>query len=336
MSDEDDLLLPRELLAQFDEATRARVIEMRRHAMWDPKKHPRDRKGEFAHTAVGSGQLGLDLGVEKSSKKKDLVGAKLGLDSKGKVVVKEDPDSALKTVDSEVASIEAEVKHHKIEDTKDLSFGAMGQVERVTLDDGQELIHKRQSPENEYGETAGEFKENFGVSPKEANDAEELAPYVSEVFGAGAPAVWRSGKYEMWQQVAPGTMSSDFGYEERSLAMDGDSGRRIALLDAVTNNGDRNGGNWLIDDGKAVPIDHGKAFMTGPYAGGSPFIDAHYGEKLSKAEAASMLAKFDALEPKFKAMNREKWFTQARARLLSITRNGIRNWGTLEDESGGF
>jgi hypothetical protein len=298
-----------EIVDLLNDAARFRA-HISGHDHWDSTKHPRDRKGEFTHGGPGSGQLSLDLGLKKD------------LDASGN-------DSALKTVDSEVAAIKAEVKHHKIVDEQDLSIGAMGQVQRCTLDDGRELIHKKQTGDTEYGETSEDFKMNFGVTPKEANDAEELAPYVSEVFGAGAPAVWRAGKYEAWQDVAPGTMAADteFGFGEwgdPNNPMNSEAGRRIALFDAVTNNGDRNPANWLItDDGRPVPIDHGKTFMYDMNGGGSPFVQAHEGETLSEAEAASMLAKFDALKPKFAAKHRLAWFEAARQRLVNITQNGI-------------
>lgn len=237
-------------------------------------------------------------------------------------------DSALKTVDSEVASIRAEVEGHTAEDTQNLSYGSMGSVERVQMDDGVSLIHKKQngeSAEDDY--EIGSFRDRFGVTPKEANDAEELAPYVSEVFGAGAPAVWRSGKYAQWQQVAPGTMAGYMSEHDYRSALNSESGRRIAMFDAVTNNADRHGGNWLItDDGKPVPIDHGKTFMR--EGGGSPFVEAHYGETPSKAEATAMLAKFDGLEPKFQALYRETWFREARDRLVNITEGGIHDVGS--------
>lgn len=109
----------------------------------------------------------------------------------------------------------------------------------------------------------------YGAYPEESAKAEVDAALVAEAVGAPAPVVidggeGRVGMIGAWKgrRVWMTHITGDIGLHRGSpmSAVDSDDGARIALLDALINNGDRLQ-NWILTpDGRPVAIDHGEAF----------------------------------------------------------------------------
>jgi hypothetical protein len=124
-----------------------------------------------------------------------------------------------------------------------ISFPAGGLallVERVRFRTGAEAVHKIARLETEI-------------------DSEVLSSLVGRAVGALVPAVCQTGPREMYMELMPGRPAVDLlrsRYQERPY-VETWHGLLLGVMDAVTDNYDRNAGNWLIgDDGTIAGIDH--------------------------------------------------------------------------------
>jgi hypothetical protein len=137
------------------------------------------------------------------------------------------------------------------------------------------------------------FIDKTGKTIKDT-EREELAAKVSEIIGAGAPAVIRDAKnprqlyqpfvegklpVDLWNSVAKNRTDKNNRGRKMSVwqtpegialksrlrsMMTSTAGKRVGLLDLLTGNTDRNDANWVIAEGdKPVPIDHGKSWVDG-------------------------------------------------------------------------
>lgn len=144
----------------------------------------------------------------------------------------------------------------------------------VTLPSGEKVIDKQ-----------GEMPEDL--------DREELASYLAHAIGAPAPAVYRAAPDRILQEVVPGKTAAryfsdimDTAYKNaqadgadpieairaeeeaeddaRDAVYDSPEARKIADLDYLISNEDRNETNWMVaGDGHPVAIDHGVAGFDG-------------------------------------------------------------------------
>jgi len=131
------------------------------------------------------------------------------------------------------------------------SAGISAATSIVKFKDGSAMVHKQFSPgEDAQKETAKEV----------------VAGRLSKIVGAGAPTVIHDpgNPAAILQPFSKGEVAAKYmgrsDFTSLQNAIDSDKGKSIALLDHLINNEDRNSGNWLINNGVPVPIDHGGAF----------------------------------------------------------------------------
>jgi hypothetical protein len=196
------------------------------------------------------------------------------------------------------------------------SQGAQGGAEVVTFGNGAQYIRK------DFKNTMVMYPGSMGgdrLMPRDEMKLqvakESMAAKVSDVIGAGAPAIVRdphspTGFYE--PKVAGVSAMEYFSGGKRDPAKmyDSPEGMKIGLMDALIGADDRHLGNVMITpDGKPVPIDHNDTWVTGqrlltrsPFevalgkrvkAGKSPF---------STADLDQVKAGIEALRPEFEAM----------------------------------
>lgn len=139
-------------------------------------------------------------------------------------------------------------------------------VETEQLHGGQSATTRRHT----YADGTQVVSKVYGIYP-ESTQHEVDAALVAEAVGAPAPVVIDGGVGDIgngregrrvWVGHIVGDlgMTADFGRANK--AIDSDDGARIALLDALINNGDRYQ-NWMITpDGLPVAFDHGEAFRA--------------------------------------------------------------------------
>jgi len=204
---------------------------------------------------------------------------------------------------------------------RDISNGIQGIVGIVTLPGGVRVVHKVYLPGNE-----------------DMTDADELSYYVSQVVGAGAPAVARpvGGKTgEIIMDFVPGDVAGENkgGADAYDLEHDDPQGRQIGILDYLISNPDRHAFNWMITPGgKPVPID-----MSGAFAGdrgtNSPFW---HNERVDQAEYDELVEGLTAIKPEFDRMGHQDWYTQMMARLSDIAPApgaGGQVWSTVSGQA---
>jgi len=120
-------------------------------------------------------------------------------------------------------------------------MGQVGVPERITLPDGRVVFGKTNGPA-------------FAMSGEQVTDAEQLAGMVGHALGAPVPRLYRDGPvhlYTEWVSGKPGStvVTDEYTYEpDTDLGHHltyGQAGKRLGLLDLLTENGDRHTGNWL-------------------------------------------------------------------------------------------
>lgn len=154
--------------------------------------------------------------------------------------------------------------------------------------------------------------------PSESDaDREELAGKISDVLGAGAPAIVRDSASHVHEPFVPGKVAASLYHDGMSDAeedaaaarmtklLSTPEGKRIGLLDRLIGNQDRHLGNWMISpEGKPVPIDHNYSWAVVDAKGNldtsSPFARAVYGPGIkpgdfTKAQLDGWQAKLSAL-----------------------------------------
>lgn len=113
-------------------------------------------------------------------------------------------------------------------------------VERVKFRNGLEAVHKV-------------------VNRRDTADSEALCSLVGRAIGAPVPAVVQIGAREIYMELMPGRPASELlKSRDQGLAyFQTREGLLLGVLDAITDNLDRNASNWLIaDDGSISGIDH--------------------------------------------------------------------------------
>jgi hypothetical protein len=179
------------------------------------------------------------------------------------------------------------------------------------------------------------------------HDAEELAAMVAEEMGLTVPGVYRAGPEEAYfdyiedDRAQLGIEAVGWGKPVPPDLTDSTAGRRVGLLDVITENRDRNDGNWFKaedpdEDGEIIPIDHGLAFSaprsndpeevetsSNPFA--YHYIRGDLGQwrpnDLHPAYVASLRDALADLKPQFVQRGRGLWHGRMMQRLAMIQRN---------------
>lgn len=192
------------------------------------------------------------------------------------------------------------------------SQGEQGGVEVVTFNNGAQYIHKDfkgivvPRPESQGGPRRMSLEEKKLMVAKES-----LAAKVSDVIGAGAPAILRdprsaAGFYE--PKVAGVSAMEYFNGGKRSPAKmyDSPEGMKIGLLDAVIGSDDRHLGNVMITpDGKPVPIDHNDTWVTGRRLLTRGPFEVALSKRIKAGESPFSVADLDQFEGKIRALKPE-------------------------------
>jgi hypothetical protein len=174
------------------------------------------------------------------------------------------------------------------------------------------------------------------MDPEDA-DREELSARVSDVLGAGAPAVIREAPGQVAMSYVDGVPGArwmkDQGLDAEGLDAEHEAvlagagrteaGLRIGALDWLTRNTDRHAYNWMVTaDGTPVPIDHGNTFDGTDLADfgipDSPFKEALRDapeRAFSDSDLSAWRAGLQDLAPEFSRLGRDEWLQEALRRL---------------------
>lgn len=248
-----------------------------------------------------------------------------------------DPDAPRSAVgadvDWEARLASGIVRTHQMSNSDNYS-----KVELVTFGDGSRAVRKT-------GKTWPGT--NWPATMVQEHDAEELGALVAQELGLKPPGVYRATPDEAYFDYIEDD-KAELGLEvvgwgkpvPRELA-DSVDGRRIGLLDVLTENRDRNDGNWFkVSDPQAdnelIPIDHGLAF-TGSANRGPDYVETtsnpfavHYihgdlgqwrDNDLHPAYLASLRDGLMALKPQFNRLGRGSWHGRMMQRLTALQRH---------------
>lgn len=207
-----------------------------------------------------------------------------------------------------------------------LGGGGMGNVDRVTFNNGTVAIRKFAPDDNMYN-----------ISAKQQQDAEEIASKVAAAIGIPAPAVSRVDEDEIYMEFMPDKpgMGRVPGAWWAATGRQGAPGKRIGLLDILIDNSDRNPGNYLLPDvtirdpsaGDITAIDHGLAFAGSPSRPGLPWgsdfsRDFIRGQNpLTARDVAVLGPRLEALRGDFNKVKRPRWFKDMMMRWEILARN---------------
>ncbi|TMR13806.1 hypothetical protein ETD86_30035 [Nonomuraea turkmeniaca] len=201
------------------------------------------------------------------------------------------------------------------------SAGATALVHRVEFANGGTAYRKR-------------VEDTRWRSARDQADAEELGALVGWAVGARVPAVHRVSEHELFLQEAPDPSALDRPFDEipalRKAAAATDDGWRIALLDVLIANSDRNDGNWKYADGRVTGIDLGNAKFDPPPPGDGRLLlvrnafvarlltdDLTWkdGNELTAAEVAQIRRRLNQVRPRFIELGRADWLGNVMDRL---------------------
>lgn len=180
-------------------------------------------------------------------------------------------------------------------------------------------------------------------------EAEHGASMIARALGLDAPRVYRNHRSEVymdyvdnaktWDQIREAAGENPGGdlADRYKAVRNTDDAKLIGLLDLMVVNGDRNAGNWMIDDntGKIIPIDHGHAFWTqyvgqpgrqirahaidGTFSGAYLSEPRRWGPNdLTADDIAEIRSRLEKLRPDFKHIGRERWLNYALAVLDAV------------------
>jgi hypothetical protein len=209
-----------------------------------------------------------------------------------------------------------------------LSGGANAKTELLTLADGSKVVFKK-------------ARAIEGVTARMQQDAEELVPAVLRAAGLRAPDIYRPTANQLYMEHFDGTVASKHrargSFEIDPAFYDADQGLLLGLVDQLTDNYDRNGGNWLLGKGgEVLPIDHGFAFS---YYGSStpesvrvavdqpaaafhgsrvPHIGSWVDNDMSPADLRELRSRLVALRPEFERLGRGDWHDKMLIRLGKV------------------
>lgn len=218
-------------------------------------------------------------------------------------------------------------------------------VDLVTFNDGSRAVRKT-------GKTWP--GDNWPATMVQEHDAEELGAMVAREMSLNPPGVYRATPDEAYFDYIDDDMGQlgmdivGWGRPVPPALTDSVWGRRMGLLDVITENRDRNDGNWFgadeagpmdvwaDEERELIPIDHGLAFSapssTDPElveTTSNPFsyhyVDGALGQwkdnDLSPAYVASLRDGLAALKPQFVQRGRGLWHGRMMQRLAMIQRH---------------
>lgn len=260
--------------------------------------------------------------------------SKVGRDPKGKFAKKGTPGKSLKSSWADrIAS--GVVSETRLSDRNNASH-----VDLVQFGDGSRAVVKVSKSDSETAKA--EF------------DAEELGAKVATALRLRPPDVHRSDDGEAYfsyvHDTAPDAVVGA-EIQPTDVNLDSVSARRVGLLDALIENGDRNEGNWFDDgEGTLIPIDHGQAWEpshsaetpTAPTTVYQPQTFSGYliqpvpidrlpevptradiyewaDNDLSPAYLKALRPELEALRPEFERRGRGDWFERMLTRLDIVT-----------------
>jgi hypothetical protein len=238
-----------------------------------------------------------------------------------------------------------------VAETQRLSGGATAQlVERVTYNDGTRAVVKQVRQHERDGHM---------VAPQA--DAEQLVAALGRVIGAPVPRALRTDSNRLVMDLVPGEvavmrqaqMRPNDWYTFTGQVANSPAGMRLGLLDLLTQNDDRNSGNWLIQDGSVQGIDHGNAFgfVNDTVPGRPPQmrqseLSRHFirygtnsgrwewrANRLSSDDVAWLRDQLEAVRPDFEAAGRSQWWAFASERLDVIGANARGTTNILAPEA---
>jgi len=215
--------------------------------------------------------------------------------------------------------------------------GAMGETKKVVFNNGVSAIYKK-AKGDWGGSIAGD-----PWTPKHQTDAEEMASLVGSALGLRAPAVQRLSDDEINMELVENAAPAMNRYFDRTApdyvrvpsdVLGSDEGLLMGIFDALIDNPDRHGYNWMVsDDGHLYPIDHGLAFMNvrgsgTSLAARSPFAQEYfvtpsgqYKENiLSRRDIAYLRQQLEPLQAEFDRIGRQSWGVAMMQRLDHLER----------------
>lgn len=211
-----------------------------------------------------------------------------------------------------IEDLARKVEELDVVETRKLSGGASAQTDLITLADGTRLVRKRALASDPGGQD---------------NDGEQVASILGRALGIPVPRVYRRDKDLFMEYVPDSRVAAEADSSEVEQAVASDDGKRIGLLDVLLMNADRNSGNWLLADGRPVPIDHGLAYAFLDFPGtvdlaNGPFAD-HYRVRpdaeapelidnpLTRADIETARRAIEPLREDFAHLSRLEWYDHA-------------------------
>jgi hypothetical protein len=178
--------------------------------------------------------------------------------------------------------------------------GVQGNVDIVTLPNGEKVVHKI-----------------YHSGYEEMADTDELAYYVAQAIGAPSPPIARVSGGDPAEEVmgfVPGTTAArylgDQGYEALGELTQSEDGQKIGLLDFLIQNPDRHTSNWMVTpSGSPVAIDNSSGFI---YAGDGAASTTFWNEEPSNIPqdyANKIRAELAKLEPQFERLGHQMWYS---------------------------
>lgn len=208
---------------------------------------------------------------------------------------------------------------------KRIRAGAQGKKERLTLPDGSIVFSKQL-------DARGLAPGHNGVAEA---DSEELASLMGRAIGAPVPVVARADDTHILMDWVEGKTFSEILPHEKRTAEATPEFVLMGLLDMLTYNRDRHGGNIMAAGGKPVAIDNGLAWsQLGRNPGKSraemvrrvldnpPMGPAGqwWRQGLAPADAQRMRKNLEALRSAFRSRGREEWLDFSLAILSELAK----------------
>lgn len=134
-----------------------------------------------------------------------------------------------------------------------LGHGNVADTSLLDLEDGTKLVRKRAVTNPQFA--------NLGTA-EDQTDAEVLTAAVGQVLGLASPHVDKVADDEihMGYVNSGARLGMLLTEQEREDIADTPHGKLLGLMDFITDNTDRHGGNWIVGkDGTLHPIDNGQA-----------------------------------------------------------------------------